>query len=48
MLYVPPAEPTPTGAMTGMNPPASRTRMGSGSTLSTSPTSPMSARLPSA
>src|SRR6267142_1787758 len=48
MLYVSPAEPTPTGAMTGMKPPASSTRMGSGSTLSTSPTSPMSARLPSA
>src|SRR5713226_749019 len=48
ILYVSPDAPTPRGAITGMKPPASSTRMGSGSTLSTSPTRPMSARVPSA
>src|ERR1700693_4088300 len=48
MLYVSPVAPTPTGAITGINPPSSSTRMGSGLPASTSPTSPMSAMLPSA
>src|SRR5712692_1393420 len=46
MLYVSPEAPTPTGAMTGMNPWSSRSRIASGLTCSTSPTSPMSTSSP--
>src|SRR5262249_6877321 len=48
MLYVSPPIPTPTGAITGMNACSSSSRMGSGSTFSTSPTRPMSTAAPAA
>src|SRR5262245_24647673 len=47
MLKLSPAGPTPTGAMTGMNPCSSSRRIGSGSMASTSPTRPMSTTSPS-
>src|SRR5438093_465792 len=42
MLYVSPAAPTPTGAITGTQPPCSSIRIASTLTASTSPTRPMS------
>src|SRR5688500_17500484 len=48
MLYVSPAAPIPTGAMTGIYPFSSRSRMGAAFTPVTSPTRPMSTDSPSA